>query len=109
MGYYVAGSGAISFKEDIASEMKNLFKERLNDIEYLAICVETDNEISIRFYDYHYRDQFDDFLPEIADKVDEGYIECDGQDGEFWKWELENGKWKEFNGIKTYEKYGREM
>ena len=109
MSYYVAGSGSISFKEEIASEMKSLFSERLYDIEYLAMCVETENELSVRFYDYHYNDQFESFLPTIADKIDEGYIECDGQDGEFWKLEFDNGKWKSYNGIKTYDKCGYEI
>ena len=108
MSYRVIGSGVITFEEGIAREMKSLFKERLYNVEDLAVCVETENELSIRFCDHYNYEDIEQFLPEIADKVDEGYIECEGEDS-FWKLEFDSGKWKSYNGIKSYEKYGREL
>ncbi len=108
MSYRVIGSGVIDFKEDIAVEMKNLFKEKLSNIEDLTVYAETDGELSIRFCDHYNYDEIEKFLPEIADKVYEGCIECEGEDA-FWKLEFDCGKWKSYDGIKSYEKYGREL
>lgn len=108
MSYRVIGGGVISFKDNIAAEMKKLFKEELSDVGDLVVCVETENELSIRFCDYYNYEDVEQFLSEIADKVDEGCIECDCEDS-LWKLEFDSGKWKTYNGIKSYEKYGREL
>ena len=110
MSYYISGYGNIVFKEDVdISEMKRIVQNSLDDFEDLSVVVEGENELSIGFYEGHDYCDLETVLTEIADKVEEGSIECDGEDHCFWKLEFDCGKWKTYNGIKTYERYGREL
>lgn len=102
MGWYASGNGCVkAINVDAFYELEDKLSERNSEIQ-LCDSTESKLEISIMSEGNYHGDDIFELLTEIQDKVTEGYIVYNGEDGTTWRFILKDGSWVEENGEVYY-------
>ena len=106
MGYYAHMDGIVRPTNDEAKEAILRF---LSDQEYFEFLDVSDKnsepKIQIWQYEKYWEDEYYEFFDKTRGLIDNGLIECVGEDGEMWCFEkrTRGDEWTERNGWVVYD------